>query len=47
MSSQISVFHRSKIIVNQNEWKFNSLKVGAGGILSIEWYPSSSSLLEN
>ena len=31
MSSQISVFHRSKIIVNQNEWKFNSLKVGAGG----------------
>ena len=43
MSFQISLCHRSKIIVNQTEWK-SSLKEGEGGGLVVL---NSSSLLEN
>ena len=39
MSFQISLCHRAKIIVNQNEWKLTQM--GRGEILN------SSSLLEN
>ena len=47
MSFQILLCHRSKIIVNQNEWKFTQIGgqegVGVGGGIFL----NSSSLLEN